>query len=146
MPDLSRVFDLYHSSQQHQILNPPSEARDRTCILVDTSQVLNPLSHKRNSLKPVLILFGIPLLRSASSHVSYKATMRRPPFVFVFVFLPFLGPLPRHLEIPRLGVESELQLPAGATAIATRDPRRICHLHHSSRQQRNLNTLGEARD
>ena len=29
-------------------------------------------------------------------------------FVFVFVFLPFLGPLPRLMEIPRLGVEWEL--------------------------------------
>ena len=29
-----------------------------------------------------------------------------------FVFLPFLGPHPRHMEIPRLGVESELQPPA----------------------------------
>ena len=27
---------------------------------------------------------------------------------FFFVFLPFLGPLPRHMEVPRLGVESEL--------------------------------------
>ena len=29
-------------------------------------------------------------------------------FVFVFIFLPFLGPLPRHMEVPRLGVELEL--------------------------------------
>ena len=27
---------------------------------------------------------------------------------FFFVFLPFLGPLPWHMEVPRLGVESEL--------------------------------------
>jgi len=27
-PDPSRVCDLHHSSQQHQILNPLSEARD----------------------------------------------------------------------------------------------------------------------
>ena len=27
-PDLSHFCDLYHSSQQHQILNPLSEARD----------------------------------------------------------------------------------------------------------------------
>ena len=27
--------------------------------------------------------------------------------LFYFVFLPFLGPLPQHMEIPRLGVESE---------------------------------------
>ena len=29
-------------------------------------------------------------------------------FFFFFGFLPFLGPLPRHMEVPRLGVESEL--------------------------------------
>ena len=28
--------------------------------------------------------------------------------VYFFVFLSFLGPLPRHMEVPRLGVESEL--------------------------------------
>ena len=37
-------------------------------------------------------------------------------FFFLFVFLPFLGPLPQHMEVPRLGVELELQLPAYATA------------------------------
>ena len=30
---------LYHSSPQHWILDPLSEARDRTCILMDTSQI-----------------------------------------------------------------------------------------------------------
>ena len=35
--------------QQCQILNPLSRARDRTCILFDTSWVLNPLSHNGNS-------------------------------------------------------------------------------------------------
>ena len=29
-------------------------------------------------------------------------------FNFFFVFLPFLGPLLRHMEVPRLGVEMEL--------------------------------------
>ena len=27
---------------------------------------------------------------------------------FFFVFLPFLGPLPEHMEVPRLGVQTEL--------------------------------------
>ena len=27
---------------------------------------------------------------------------------FFFVFLRFLGPLPHHMEVPRLGIESEL--------------------------------------
>jgi len=29
-------------------------------------------------------------------------------FFFFFVFLLFLGPLPRHMEVPRLRVQSEL--------------------------------------
>ena len=37
--DLSQIWDLQHSSWQHQILNPPSEARDWTCILMDTSWI-----------------------------------------------------------------------------------------------------------
>ena len=37
--DLSHVWDLHHSSQQHWILNPLSKARNQTCILMGTSQV-----------------------------------------------------------------------------------------------------------
>ena len=36
-------------AQQHQILNPLSKAKAQICILMDTSWVLNPLSHNRNS-------------------------------------------------------------------------------------------------
>ena len=44
-------------------------------------------------------------------------------FLFLFfVFLPFLGPLPQHMEVPRLGVKLELQLPAYTTATAMQDP------------------------
>ena len=39
------IYDLHHSSEENQILNPPSKARDQTHILMDTSQVCNPLSH-----------------------------------------------------------------------------------------------------
>ena len=38
--DLSHVYNLYHSSLQHQIFNPLSKTRDRTCILMDTSRVV----------------------------------------------------------------------------------------------------------
>ena len=44
----------------------------------------------------------------------------------------FLGPHPQHVEGPRLGVRSELQLPAYTSATATLDPSCICDLHHSS--------------
>ena len=39
MPDLIHVYELHHSSWQGRILNPLSEARDQTCVLMDTSQV-----------------------------------------------------------------------------------------------------------
>ena len=48
------------------------------------------------------------------------------------------------MAVPRLGVESELQLPAYTPA--TQDPSRICDLHHSSRQCQILNPLSKARD
>uniref|UniRef100_A0A8D2ABT1 ABC-type glutathione-S-conjugate transporter n=1 Tax=Sus scrofa TaxID=9823 RepID=A0A8D2ABT1_PIG len=35
----SHVCDLHHSSRQHRILNPLSEARDRTCHLFSPSQI-----------------------------------------------------------------------------------------------------------
>ena len=38
-PDPSLVCDLHHSSWPHWILNPPSEARDGTGVLIDTSQI-----------------------------------------------------------------------------------------------------------
>ena len=63
--------------------------------------------------------------------------------LFCFVFC-FLGPHLRHMEVPRLRVKLEVQLPAYTTA--TPDPSRICDLHHSLRQHRILNLLIEARD
>ena len=40
MPDLSCICNLHHSSQQCQIPDPLSEAKDQTSILMDTSQIL----------------------------------------------------------------------------------------------------------
>ena len=37
------------------------------------------------------------------------------PINFIYLFV-FLGPHPAHMEVPRLGVKSELQLPAYTTA------------------------------
>ena len=50
------------------------------------------------------------------------------------------------MEIPRLGVESELQPPAYARATATPDLSRICNLHHNSWQRRILHPLSKAGD
>ena len=50
------------------------------------------------------------------------------------------------MEVPRLGVELDLLLPAYTTATATGDLSRICDLHHSSRQHWIPDPLSEARD
>ena len=54
MPDVSHICDLCCSSWQCQSLNPLSEVRDQTHILMVTSQVLNQLSHNGNSQDPSL--------------------------------------------------------------------------------------------
>ena len=66
---------------------------------------------------------------------------------FFFFFLVFLGPHPEHMEVPRLGIKSELepQPLAYATAIAMPDLSHICELLSHSWQRRILNTLSEAR-
>ena len=50
------------------------------------------------------------------------------------------------MEVPRLGVESELHLPAYATATATPDQSHVCDLHHSSCQLQLPKPLSEAWD
>ena len=65
--------------------------------------------------------------------------------LFIYLFC-FLGSHLRHMEIPRLGVQSELQLLAYASAIATQDPSHVFNLHHSSQQCQILNPLSTARD
>ena len=50
-------------------------------------------------------------------------------FIFIYLFVSvFLGPHLWHMEVPRLGVQSELQLPAYTTATAMPDPSRVCNL------------------
>ena len=59
-------------------------------------------------------------------------------------FFCFLGPLPQHMKVPRLGVKSELQLQAYTTTTATWDPSCVCNLHSSSRQHWIPNPLSKA--
>ena len=66
-------------------------------------------------------------------------------FIYLF-FLLFLGPHLLHMEVPRLGVELQLQLLAFNTATEVLDPSHICDLCHSLWQCQILNPLSEARD
>ena len=87
--------------------------------------------------------WGYPM--NLAAHLNFWAANHQAwVFFFPFFFL-FLGLHPRRMEVPRLGVESELKPPAYATATATRDLKRVCDLHHSSRQCQILYPLSEAR-
>ena len=66
-------------------------------------------------------------------------------FLFVCFLLFRTAPEDHHREVPRLGVELELQLPVYSTAIM-QDPSHVCDLHHSSWQCWILAPLNEARD
>ena len=50
------------------------------------------------------------------------------------------------MEVPRLGVELELQLLASTTATATQDLSRLCDLHHSLQQHQIPNPQSKARE
>ena len=53
-----------------------------------------------------------------------------------------------HMDVPKPGVELELQptAAAAATATAMQNPRQVCDLHYSLWQCQILNQLSEARD
>ena len=51
-----------------------------------------------------------------------------------------------HMEVSRLEVEWELQVPAYATATVNMGSNLVCGIHCSSRQRWILNPLNEARD
>ena len=64
-------------------------------------------------------------------------------FLFYFSFFVFLQPHMWCMEVPLLGVESELQLWVHATAIAMPDPSCICNLHPSLWQHWILREAGD---
>ena len=66
-------------------------------------------------------------------------------YIYIYIF-SFLEPYLWHVEVPRIGGESELQLPVYTTATATPDPNCICDICHSSPRCWILNPLSKARD
>ena len=81
-----------------------------------------------------------------AKHVSDKWLISRCIKNFYLFTYLFLGPHLWHMEVPRLGVKSELQLPAYTTATATPDPSLVCDLHCCLLQCQILNPLIEVRD
>ena len=66
--------------------------------------------------------------------------------VFICICLIVLESHLQQMEVPWLGVKSELQVLGYIIATATQDPSHVCHLHPSSRQCWILNPLNETRD
>ena len=88
-PDPSHICNLHRSLWQHWILNPLSEARDQTCILLDTSRILNPLSHNGNSayfffLSFFLFFFKLDLIYNV---VSISAAQQSDPVIHMYVYI-----------------------------------------------------------
>ena len=67
-------------------------------------------------------------------------------YLFICLFIVLLGLHSWHTEVPRLGVESELQLLAYATATAIQDLSHVCDPYHSSKQCWIPNPLSKARN
>ena len=59
-------------------------------------------------------------------------------FLVCLLFSAFSGRTHGHMEVPRIGVKLELQLPAYTITTATQDPSLVCELHHDSQQQESL--------
>ena len=132
-PDPSHICNLSCRLRQCWILNPLSEARDQTDILMDAMGVLNLLSPHGNSticLSYTGLHFCLCLLCVFCAVLSYvyfpgstavvtmqssfiSTSIHLAAFVCLFVFFffgffafcYFFGPLPRQMEVSRLGGE-----------------------------------------
>ena len=79
---------------------------------MDTSPVLNPLSHDENSRASLFAMNennGQAVGSFYSSHNDPWEEVLTVPFYFILFIFVFLGPLWWHMEVPRLRVKSELQ-------------------------------------
>ena len=117
------------------------------------------VTYLKNHLSPILFIHSVIELTLPSGFVGVNFSFLSRSnckdsffvgmcFLFLFCFVLFcsLGPHPWHVEVPRLGVQSELQLLVYTPATATQDPSCVCDLHHSSQQCQILNPLSGARD
>ena len=98
-----------------------------------------------------LFIFGPPLVQICFFFIWRNRPPARILFnlslsIFFFCFFFFLGPRLWHMEVPRPGVKSELQLPAYVIATTMSGPSHVCDLHCSSQQCQILDPLSDARD
>ena len=119
----------------------------KVTLLRTAKYSLLPLFQPLTHMKPVTPLQLHTAVTSHSTDVIMPLHPLLPPTFsfFFFFFFPFYRDALRHMEVPGLGVESGLQLPAYTTATAKWDLSRICDLCHSSWQHQILDPLSKAR-
>ena len=76
------------------------------------------------------MVFLVIFVEEGERHVLLLCHLNSASVLLIFCFLLLLGPHPWHKDVPRLGVKSELQLLA--TATATQELSHVCCIHHSS--------------
>ena len=117
MRDPSWVCDLRHSSEQCWILNSLSEARDWTCVLMDTNRVPYHWAMMGTLIYNVFFneLYDMDVWISHFEGVRWtkfsvlSRTVKAEVLMFAFTFfLVSLGLHPWHMEVPSLGLQSEL--------------------------------------
>ena len=86
---LSHIFDLHCSLRQHQILNPLSEARDQTHILMDTVSGSPPAKPQRELLRATIFKTGSLLsvtrcwVAGSSLLMDYQTQSSQQPHAYV---------------------------------------------------------------
>ena len=97
---------------------------------------------KQNFSIPHFRRSALWLIANFFPYLYFERILKMFCFCFCFVLL-LLGPHLWHMEVPRLRVQWELQLPATVTAMW--NPSHVCDVHHSSRQCQILHPPSEAR-
>ena len=130
-----------HPARDDPLLSYPGEDQSQRPMSLGKNLVWTQLVNRTLCVQTIL-REGKTSWKQASIHSSARC----PIFFFFSLSFVLLGPHQWHMEVPRLRVQSELQLPAYTTAMAIPDLSRICDLHHSSWQRWILNPLSETRN
>ena len=116
---------LHDSNSKHLFAASRGLVLGFTCISIFTtvSKAVISVSQRENLKGRVQVL---PTYKQWSLGLGFLTKVVGCSFVLFFCFFFFLELQLQHMEVPRLGVESEMQLPAYTTTTATWDLSHVC--------------------